>query len=86
MSVTYGDNENYLSQQRAIEELQDTSHLHDVKGNTTTPMLSDLNLDKLDDCDSTLPYRSLLGSLLWIPIATFRSISVKHGLYKMLKT
>ena len=70
MSVTYGDNENYLSQQRAIEELQDTYHLHNIKGNTATPMLSDLNLDKLDDCDTTLPYRSLLGSLLWIARCT----------------
>ena len=39
-------------------------HLDNIKGNTTTPMLTELNLDKLDDCDTTFPYRSLLGSLL----------------------
>ena len=70
MSVTYGENENYLSQQRAIEELQKTYALENIKNNTTTPMLTELNLDKLDDCDTTFPYRSLLGSLLWIARCT----------------
>ena len=44
MSVTYGENENFLSQQRAIEELQNMYHLYNIKGNTTTPMLTELNL------------------------------------------
>eukprot|EP00959_Pyramimonas_sp_CCMP1952_P370155 7752142-Pyramimonas_sp.AAC.1 len=41
MSVTYGENENFLSQQRAIEELQHTYHLDNIKTTTTTPMLTE---------------------------------------------
>jgi hypothetical protein len=75
MEITFEHNRVTLSQQRTIEDLAATFDLTDCKPKTKTPMSETLDLQKLDTCDSTLPYRSLLGSLLWLARGTRPDIS-----------
>jgi len=66
MSVDWDDGETCkLGQERQIMELAHEYGLVDAKP-VQTPMAPGLQLPREATCDSTLPYRSLLGSLLWL--------------------
>lgn len=58
-----------LSQERHIRELAEAQGLHDCKP-ISTPMEKDLHLEPAKKCNAALPYRSIIGSLLWIARAT----------------
>ena len=74
MSVSYENDKMTLSQQRFIEELASKYHMENCKAKDT-PMEQHLNLPKQDTFDSNLPFRSLLGSLLWLARGTRPDIS-----------
>ena len=58
-----------LSQERHIRELAEAHGLQDCKP-ISTPMEKDLHLEPAKECNAALPYRSIIGSLLWIARAT----------------
>jgi hypothetical protein len=79
MSIAFDDNKITISQQRTIEELAIEYHLENCKPNTLTPMASNLDLVHFDEFDPNLPYRNLLGSLLWLARGTRPDISFAVG-------
>jgi hypothetical protein len=74
MSIEFTKTAITLSQQRFIEELASEYHMDACKP-VPTPMVEHFNLQPADTFDDTLPYRSLLGSLLWIARGTRPDIS-----------
>jgi hypothetical protein len=79
MSIAFDNNQITISQQRTIEELAIEYHLENCKPNTQTPMASNLELVHFDEFDPNLPYRNLLGSLLWLARGTRPDISFAVG-------
>jgi len=75
MAVDFTDTETTLSQQRTIDELAAEYHMLNCKPNTVTPLAENINLNKLETFDPQLPYRNLLGSLLWLARGTRPDIS-----------
>jgi len=58
-----------ISQERYIRETAEKYSLLDCKS-MQTPMDKNLRLDPADVCDTSLPYRNLIGALLWIARAS----------------
>ena len=70
MSVTRVEDTFVMHQRRQIEEILE-QHSEDMNSKTvTSPMEKSLNLTKTSENDPKLPYRQLLGQLLWIARCT----------------
>ena len=69
MAVEVKDHTIKLSQKRHIADLCDKYNVTGVK-NVDTPMIVGLQLKKLPEEDYSVPFRPLLGSLLWIARCT----------------
>ena len=65
MNLEWSDSKVGINQTRQILDLLADYGLQDCNG-TQTPMRPDLDLEPARVCDTKLPYRQLLGSLLWI--------------------
>jgi hypothetical protein len=69
MGVEWSQDEVHLSQRRHIEDLLKEYKMTDCKP-AQTPMEDKLCLSKPETCATGIPYRSLLGKLLWIARCT----------------
>lgn len=80
MRVTYDKDVNVLTldQEKYIDQLLCKFHMNDCK-TADTPMESKLYLDRDENCDKSLPYQQLIGSLMYLAILTRPDIAFSVG-------
>ena len=69
MGVTWSRNSVSISQKRFILDLADAHGLRDCAP-MQTPMEKDIELHPAKECDLNVPFRSLIGALLWALVST----------------